>query len=57
MKYRKLGRNGPSVSAISMGRGSQAIKFDDEPMVQTFNTTIRRACALGINFFDSSDAY
>jgi len=57
MKYRKLGRNGPSVSAISMGRGSQAIKFEDEPMVQAFNTTIRRACELGINFFDSSDAY
>jgi len=57
MKYRKLGRNGPSVSAISMGRGSQAIKFEDEPMVRTFNATIRRACELGINFFDSSDAY
>jgi len=36
MKYRKLGRNGPSVSAIGMGRGSGAIKFDDAPMVQTF---------------------
>jgi aryl-alcohol dehydrogenase-like predicted oxidoreductase len=57
MKYRKLGRNGPAVSAISMGRGSQAIKFEDEPMVQSFNTTIRRAFELGINFFDSSDAY
>ena len=57
MKYRKLGRNGPSVSVVSMGRGSQAIKFEDEPLVQAFNTTIRRAFDLGINFFDSSDAY
>ena len=57
MKYRKLGRDGPSVSAISMGRGSQAIKLEDEPMVQAFNATIRRAVELGINFFDSSDAY
>lgn len=57
MKYRKLGRNGPAVSAIGMGRGSQAIKFGDEPMVQAFNATIRRAYELGINFFDSSDAY
>jgi len=57
MKYRKLGRNGPSVSAIGMGRGSGAIKFDDAPMVKTFETTIRRAFDLGINFFDSSDAY
>jgi aryl-alcohol dehydrogenase-like predicted oxidoreductase len=57
MRFRKLGRDGPSVSAISMGRGSQAIKLEDEPMVQAFNTTIRRAFDLGINFFDSSDAY
>jgi aryl-alcohol dehydrogenase-like predicted oxidoreductase len=57
MKYRKLGRNGPSVSAIGMGRGSVAVKFDDAPMVQTFEATIRRAFDLGINFFDSSDAY
>ena len=57
MRFRKLGRMGPSVSAISMGRGSQAIKFEDEPMVKAFNTTIRRAHELGINFFDSSDAY
>jgi aryl-alcohol dehydrogenase-like predicted oxidoreductase len=40
-----------------MGRGSQAIKLEDEPMVAAFNATIRRAYELGINFFDSSDAY
>jgi aryl-alcohol dehydrogenase-like predicted oxidoreductase len=57
MKFRQLGKNGPRVSAISMGRGSQSIKLDDEPAVQSFNTTIRRAFELGINFFDSSDAY
>ena len=57
MKNRQLGKNGPRVSAISMGRGSQAIKLEDEPMVQSFNTTIRRAFELGINFFDWSDAY
>jgi aryl-alcohol dehydrogenase-like predicted oxidoreductase len=57
MKYRKLGHDGPSVSAIGMGRGSQAIKLEDDAMVATFNVTIRRAYELGINFFDSSDAY
>ena len=57
MKYRKLGRDGPSVSAIGMGRGNQGVKFEDEAMVATFNATIRRAYELGINFFDSSDAY
>jgi aryl-alcohol dehydrogenase-like predicted oxidoreductase len=57
MKYRQLGKNGPRVSAISMGRGSQAIKLEDAPQVQAFEAAIRRACELGINFFDSSDAY
>jgi len=40
-----------------MGRGSQAIKFDDQDGVQAFNATIRHAFELGIDFFDSSDAY
>jgi aryl-alcohol dehydrogenase-like predicted oxidoreductase len=57
MQYRKLGRDGPSVSAIGMGRGNQPVKLEDEAMVATFNATIRRAHELGINFFDSSDAY
>jgi aryl-alcohol dehydrogenase-like predicted oxidoreductase len=57
MRYRKLGRDGPGVSAIGMGRGNQGVKFEDEAMVATFNATIRRAYELGINFFDSSDAY
>jgi aryl-alcohol dehydrogenase-like predicted oxidoreductase len=57
LKYRTLGQNGPIVSAISMGRGSQAVRLEDEPAVKSFNATIRRAFDLGINFFDSSDAY
>ena len=56
MKYRRLGRNGPQVSAISMGRGAAAVKFDT-PQVDDFNATIHRALDLGVNFFDSSDAY
>ena len=57
MRYRTLGKGGPIVSAISMGRGSQGIKLEDAPGVAAFNATIRRAFELGINFFDSSDAY
>ena len=57
MRYRKLGRNGPSVSAISMGRGAQPVKFDDAAAVEAFNGAIHRAFDLGINFYDSSDAY
>ena len=37
MKYRRLGRNGPQVSAISMGRGAAGVKFDtplvDDPLL------------------------
>jgi aryl-alcohol dehydrogenase-like predicted oxidoreductase len=57
MKYHQLGRDGPRVSAIGMGRGSQAVKLEDAATVATFNATIRRAYELGINFYDSSDAY
>jgi aryl-alcohol dehydrogenase-like predicted oxidoreductase len=56
MKYRRLGRNGPQVSAISMGRGATAVQFGT-PLEDQFNAAIHRALDLGINFFDSSDAY
>lgn len=56
MKYRKLGRHGPKVSAIGLGRGAQPVRFG-EPLEQSFNDTIARAADLGIDFFDSSDAY
>jgi aryl-alcohol dehydrogenase-like predicted oxidoreductase len=56
MRYRRLGRSGPQVSAISQGRGAKPINFGD-PLESDFNATIQRALDLGINFFDSSDAY
>lgn len=56
MKYRRLGKDGPEISAIGMGRGAAPIQFGD-PLEQSFNETIARAIDLGINFFDSSDAY
>ena len=56
MKYRQLGTTGPRVSAIGMGRGSQPVR-SGEPLEQEFNATIARALDLGINLFDSSDAY
>ena len=40
-----------------MGRGSQAVRLDDDAALQAFNAAIRRAFELGINLFDSSDAY
>jgi len=56
MKYRCLGRNGPQVSAIGMGRGAQPVRFGD-PLERDFHAAVRRAFDLGITFFDSSDAY
>jgi len=56
MKYRRLGRNGPQVSAVSMGRGAAPVRADT-PEAADFNAAIHRAVDLGINFFDSSDAY
>lgn len=56
MKQRRLGSNGPMVSAIGMGRGSQPVQFDS-PLEREFNSTIQRAIDLGVTLFDSSDAY
>jgi len=56
MKQRQLGKNGPMVSAIGMGRGSEPVKSGTS-QEQDFNATIHRAIDLGINLFDSSDAY
>jgi len=56
MKHRQLGASGPRVSAIGLGRGSQAVK-PGEPLEKEFNETIRRAIDVGITLFDSSDLY
>jgi aryl-alcohol dehydrogenase-like predicted oxidoreductase len=56
MKYRRLGKSGPQVSAVSQGRGATPIRFGD-PLEGDFNAAVVRALELGVNFFDSSDAY
>ncbi len=56
MKYRRLGHQGPQVSAIGLGRGSQVVKAGDA-LQGAFDATIQRALDLGINLFDTSDAY
>lgn len=56
MKLRRLGNNGPEVSAIGMGRGAQPVQFGDA-LESEFNAAIVRAHELGVNWYDSSDAY
>jgi aryl-alcohol dehydrogenase-like predicted oxidoreductase len=56
MKSRRLGANGPMVSAIGLGAGSATTHFgerDDEVQVET----MQRALDLGVNFFDTADRY
>jgi aryl-alcohol dehydrogenase-like predicted oxidoreductase len=56
MIRRRLGREGPTVSAIGLGQGSSTTNFgarDDAEQI----AAVRRALDLGVNFFDTSDAY
>src|SRR5690606_36691134 len=57
MKYRKLGKSGPEVSAI--GLGCMGLSFGCGPATdgQEGIKLIRKAYELGVNFFDSAEAY
>ncbi len=57
MKYRQLSKSGLEVSAIGMGRGAQPIRLENDPLEAEMCNAVARALELGINFFDSSDAY
>lgn len=56
MKQRKLGRDGPRISAIGLGAGSTTTHFgEQDDAVQI--ATMQRAMDLGVTLFDTADRY
>jgi aryl-alcohol dehydrogenase-like predicted oxidoreductase len=56
MKTRRLGRNGPQVSAIGLGCMGMTPIYG-QPDDAEVTATIHRAIEMGVNFLDSADAY
>jgi aryl-alcohol dehydrogenase-like predicted oxidoreductase len=56
MQTRKLGKNGPTVSALGLGCMGMSISYG-EPNDEESIATIHRAIDLGVNLLVTSDAY
>jgi aryl-alcohol dehydrogenase-like predicted oxidoreductase len=56
MKARRLGGHGLVVSALGLGQGSATTDFGDRDDAEQI-ATMQRALDLGIDFFDTADAY
>jgi len=56
MEQRKLGRNGPEVSALGLGCMGMSEFYGASDEVESI-ATIHRALSLGVNFLDTADMY
>lgn len=56
MNYRKLGKNGPCVSALGLGCMGMS-EFYGEPDEKSGVDVIQQAYHAGVNFFDTADMY
>src|SRR5215204_4086396 len=57
MDKRKLGTNGPEVSAIGLGCMSMSGGYSDKPDRQAMISLIRTAVDRGVTFFDTAEIY
>ncbi len=56
MRTRKLGRNGPELSAVGLGCMGMSVFYGGRDGDESVRT-LHRAVELGVTFFDSADAY
>jgi aryl-alcohol dehydrogenase-like predicted oxidoreductase len=56
MEYRRLGKTGWQVAAISLGCGTHVENWNDEEK-RNFIQTVEHALEHGVNFFDTADSY